>query len=515
MLDRYFHQPIHQYIYWIGAFGIAVGLSTSLIVLSLATMLLSANFLLEGAYKEKIQRLFSNKLGILLLIFFLFHVFGVLWSSNTAYGWHDIKVKLPLLSIPVVLLGMKPFSKKINDGILLSFVIAVVITSFTNWLVFALKGFPGTLDTRELSLFGSHIRFALLVAFALGCCIYYLIYFQKYRWIAVVFSLWFIYYTIFAEVLSGYLCIIGVFLFTAFWAISLLKKRIYFIIFSSGLLLLIGTFLFFFLQSEQVEHIDSKHLPAKTLSGNEYSHHPELPYTENGHYVFVFLCHKELRQEWEKVSKIPYDSTDEKGQPIYGTLSRYMTSKGLHKDSVGFSKLSLQDIINVEDGIASITYLKSGLFSRFKKIRWELQKNNNPNGHSILQRLEYWKTAWKIIQENSIIGVGTGDVDDSFQAKYTAENSVLTPENRLRAHQQLLTIWVSFGIIGLFLFVAIHVVFAREQSRDKSLIGFLFLVIILISYLSEDTLETQVGITFFSFFIAFFAMKKELKQPEN
>jgi hypothetical protein len=308
---------------------------------------------------------------------------------------------------------------------------------------------------------------------------------------------------------------IGIFLFTAFWTISLLKKRIYFIVFSSGLLLLIGTFLFLFFQNDKVIQPDINHLPAKTLSGNNYTHHPELPYTENGHYIFIFLCYKELRQEWGKVSKIPYDSTDKKGQPLYGTLTRYMTSKGLHKDSVGFSKLSPKDIVNIEDGIASVTYLKSGFFSRFKRIKWELQKNNNPNGHSILQRLEYWKTAWKIIQENSIIGVGTGDVDDAFQTKYTSENSVLTPENRLRAHQQLLTVWVSFGIIGLLLFVSIHVLFAREQHGHKNLIGFIFLLIILISYLSEDTLETQVGITFFSFFIAFFTMKKELEGKVN
>lgn len=506
MLDRFFHFPVHQYIYWICALGIAVGLPTSVVILSISSILASLNFLIEGGFYTKWSLLRSNKMALLILTLFLLHLLGLLWSENQAYGWHDIKIKLPLLCIPVVFLGIPKFPNRVIKTLLLSFVVATVATSIINWGVYAYKGFP-RIDMREIALFGSHIRFALLVAFSFAVCLFFAIKISSRRWLFIVLSMWLMYYTIFSEVLIGYLCLFAILVSIGLWWLYRRKRRFYFF---SGLFFMIAfvcSTVFFFLNTTSIKPPIPKNLPLKTVKGNDYIHHPEYSITENGHYLFLFIAKEELKTAWNNTSEVAFDSTDTKGQKIYATLIRYMTSKGLHKDAEGFAQLSKQDIRYVENGISSILYINDGAFVRLKKLKWELQGMLNPNGHSLLQRFEYWKTAWKIIRENVFFGVGTGDVNDVFQQKYKEEKSVLSAQNRLRAHQQLLTFWVSFGVFGFVLFILIHVYFAKYQWQTNNLLGLLFLLIVFISYLSEDTLETQVGVTFFSFFIALFSSK--------
>lgn len=513
MLDRLFHQQIHEKVYLTALFGLAVGLSTSLIVLSLSTMLLSLNFLLEGNYKAKILRLYQSKLGLLILAFYLLHFLAMLWSSNLDYGWHDLKGKLPLLAIPTVVFASKPLKQQYFNWVLGAFVLACLITSITNYVVFA--GRAQATDFRELSLFGSHIRYSLLIVFALCICLWQLIVVKKQRIASILLVSWFAYYTLYAEVVSGYLCLFFALIVLCYYLISTLTKRKQIALLGFSTVLVAGAILIVYLSVNvhPKEQPDWDNLPSKTINGNLYTHTPELKTLENGYYVFLYECPKEVKKAWNDVSDFPVDSLDKKGQPIYLILIRYMTSKGLRKDSLGFTQMTTNDIRNVENGIPSIAYLENGLTARLNKIRWELSYQNSPNGHSLLQRFEYWKAALHIIQNNCWMGVGTGDVNDSFLHEYERENSPLSLENRLRAHQQFLTSWISFGIVGFLLFVLIHIVFIRIQWKNKNLLGFFFAGIILISYLSEDTLETLVGVTFFSLFIALLSIEPVEEGP--
>ena len=40
-----------------------------------------------------------------------------------------------------------------------------------------------------------------------------------------------------------------------------------------------------------------------------------------------------MKEEWNKVAEIEYDSVGVNGYPIRATLIRYLTSKGLRKDA--------------------------------------------------------------------------------------------------------------------------------------------------------------------------------------
>ena len=171
------------------------------------------------------------------------------------------------------------------------------------------------------------------------------------------------------------------------------------------------------------------------------------------------------------------------------------------------NKLSEDDVHNIENGYADIHETGLGFRARLYGLKYQIHHAGNPNGHSLLQRIESWKTAGQIIKENWLYGVGAGDVADKFEQKYKENKSMLIAENRIRAHNSFLTYWLSFGIIGLVLFTYIQYSFFQFEWRNVNYLGLLFIGLSLISFLLEDALETQTGVTFFAFFYSFYASK--------
>ncbi|MBM3437305.1 MAG: O-antigen ligase family protein, partial [Bacteroidetes bacterium] len=132
-----------------------------------------------------------------------------------------------------------------------------------------------------------------------------------------------------------------------------------------------------------------------------------------------------------------------------------------------------------------------------------MKRGANPGGMSVVQRIEYWKAAFSIIADNFWTGVGTGDMDTAFKERYAKMNSRLAPEFQHRSHNQFLAIFVAFGIFGLLWFVATLIyppVFLKKIFEFRFLA---FYIIIILSMLVEDTLETQQGVTLYAFFTSF------------
>ncbi len=516
-----FGSTVHRAIFLIAIGGIAAGLPLNKIVLSLGGMLVSLNWLLEGGFSAKWELFKSNRLAQLLLALFAIHVLGLLWSEDLAYGFHDIKIKLPLLFFPIVLSTTRALNELERKWILSLFLGAVVVTSLINWAVFVHDGLDDDMEMRNMSLFTSHIRYSLLVVFAL-CISTYLAFRMRNFWrtILIVITFWLIYYTLFSQVLTGILALVSVLIGLVIWIgikhLSGMWRISLFIVFLCALF--VGaTWFKTHITPPIKEKIVRENLEYRTPSGNAYSHDLENELTENGFYIFYYLCEDEIEVEWNKVSEIDYNEKDHRGNLVSGTLIRYMTSKGMRKDSADFSKLTDKDIYYVEQGIASVVYTHGGIKSRLAGLGLEFQKyaaGEDPNGSTVMERLEYWNTGLEIIGENFWFGVGTGDVQQAFNRKYEQNNSRLLPENRVRTHQQFMTFWIAFGIIGFMLFLIFHVGFLVLKWRQNDIIPFLFILIIVISYLTEDTLETQTGVTFMAFFASLFLHKKRVEQND-
>ncbi|MGQ0828694.1 MAG: O-antigen ligase family protein, partial [Bacteroidota bacterium] len=278
--------------------------------------------------------------------------------------------------------------------------------------------------------------------------------------------------------------------------------------------------LFFFVNSIMTEfskkEIDLSKLDKHTSQGNLYEHDLKGKYTENGHYVWIYYCENELEQSWNQRSSIKFHNKDLKGNQLSFTLVRYLASKGLRKDADALRTLTDEEIKAIERGVVNVNYPDmSSLRGRLHEICWELElykTSGDPNGHSLTQRFEYWKAALNIIKENTLIGVGTGDVQKAFDVYYEKTNSSLFKEWRLRAHNQYLSIAVAFGIIGLiwFLFSLIYPVIKQKMVFDYLYIT--FFIIALVSFFTEDTLETQAGVTFYAFLNTFFLFGREKEE---
>jgi O-antigen ligase len=198
---------------------------------------------------------------------------------------------------------------------------------------------------------------------------------------------------------------------------------------------------------------------------------------------------------------------DKRKQPVASTLERYLSSKGLCANTKGVQTLTNKDIQFIETGFADVHETYGGIQARLLDIRYQLHHASNPSGHSILERIEYWKNAWAIIENHWMLGVGTGDVDDAMQEMYNKRQSPLTPERRLRAHNSYLTYYLTFGIFGFLFFLYFQLKFIIQQWKWQQRVGFLFGLIALVTFLFEDTLESQMGITMFAFFYAVFSRK--------
>jgi len=202
-----------------------------------------------------------------------------------------------------------------------------------------------------------------------------------------------------------------------------------------------------------------------------------------------------------------------RNQPIRATLVRFLTSKGLRKDADAVYALTDNEIKSIEAGIPNVNSQKmSDIRSRMNQVIWEIDnllKGGDPSGHSVAQRLEFWRAATGIIKTHPFVGVGTGDLLIAFNSQYVLMNTKLDEFHRLRSHNQYLSVAAAFGIPGLIYFL-FALLYPLRKAKQLPAIFILFLIICMVSMLTEDTLETQPGATFVGlFFILFYCQKRE------
>lgn len=515
MLSRYFGPRIHSHIQVFLLSALAASLVLSKFVMSLSMMLLVLNLLLEANFKTYWENIRTSRLFHWVALLFLIHVISLAWSSNLTYGFHDIKVKLPLLVIPLVLTAHPISSRKQLKWILQIFLASVLFVTLYNYLAYQQVFGPRDYDDiRGMSLFDSHVRLSLMVVMAIVATV------QLYRWrsipvfLMMAIVVWLHYYTYFSQVLSGAMALVSIYTVYGFYWLHRRYKILAYSAFSVFMILTVSAIVWLFKPITFDPDLYRPELLSaeRTAEGNVYTHNPTEVCPETGKPIDIYICHPELRREWNKVSDIPYDNgRDRKGQLIFRTLTRYMASKDLRKDAAGFKQLDMKDIRAIERGHTSFHH--KGIWSRVSGLRYQINNVTDPNGHSLLERLEYWRTGTEIAGENWLIGTGSGDVQDAFNKKYEENKSPLEEEHRDRAHNMFLTMLLSFGIIGLLVFLLLHFDFMRTQFKAGQLVGLGFIAIILVSYLVEDTLETQSGVTFFGLFYGLFivAPKKRVK----
>ena len=469
----------------------------------------SLSAMTDRGFKSKLSRFWQNKAAVLLVAFYLMHVVGLLWTSDFDYAMKDLRVKLPILVMPLVLSSMEPLDRKRFDFVMLVYVLSVFVATLFSSVSYWRHDYD---DVREISHFISHIRFCLNIVFCIAIIGYYLVTYKSSWWtrcVQALLMLWFVYQIYIFESLSGYVILAAVVIVSAVYAFLRWKQgRGWRIAVGATALVMIGVAFFAVWHQVKpmlkVEPVDFATLEQKTAQGNDYWHDTIHNPIEDGKYVGLYYCRKELQESWSQRSTLPLDIT------LEATLARYLTSKGLRKDAQGVMALTDDDIRNIEQGIANYNNWKHpGLRARLSSTLFEYnlyRRYNNPNGGSLSQRIEYTRASFHLIGQHPWFGVGTGDVPQAFSQAYDELRSPLKEEFRFRAHNQYLAIAVAFGLVGLafFLFVLLYPWCASR--RNHTYLYMVFLTIMLLSMFPEDTLETQAGATLFAFFTALLLM---------
>jgi len=496
----------HKWIYWVAIFGIVAGLPLNKIVLSLSGLLMAVNWLVEGQFRIKLNRLKQEKSGLLLAVLYLLLATTLFYSEDLNYALKDLRIKLPMLLFPVVILSSAPLPLTLYRKVIAVFVLSVTVVTVTNFILFQ-NAQNEFIDARQMSLFDSHIRLSLMVAF--GFFITARAFFKLQgglKIVPLILSFWFLFYTFKSEVLTGYFSLlIGAFVL-ALWYFFKRTKLSRPILGFGTLLTVLAVLYVLYLAVYPIpkEVLNHKELPEFTALGGRYEHDTTSVIRENGYYIHYFVCFSELDAAWRE--KTGGDLFSEDNPNLFSNLIRYMSSLGLKKDAEGMAQLSEQDLKYIQQGYPSIIYARGGLNARLARITMEIQKHlegADPNGSTIQQRLEYWKTGLDIIKQHPVFGVGIGDIQTAFNAQFELNNSRLHPENRLHTHQQFLTFWIGTGILGLLLFVFYTMATLFIALRNNSYLLLVFWAIITFSYFFEDTLETQVGVTLAAFFVTF------------
>jgi len=501
-----------------------VAIPFSRFLMSVSQISFGVLWLAHGRYKQKILAFFHNPAAIAITSLYFLHLLGLFWSTDLNYALKDIRIKLPVFIIPFMFVGFPKLTFAQIKKLIYFFIASVLFVSI--YLTIA-----NSLTSEEIRIilhqdFISHIRYSLNLNLAIFFIIILRLEDNKRSWkdilalIIFVWLLWFLFYLkAFTGVIVFFILIFTLLTYFALKSNKIYKKVIYFTVIVLGIFSITIYLVHFVNNYNHKDNIDYSKLDKRTASGNLY-HHYKDGITENGKYIYIYVCDKELRKTWNLKSQLDFDSIDMQGQKIRYTLIRYLTSKDLRKDKEGVEALSNLDIHNIENGVANYHYTQGlGVQSRLMKILFEYNnylRTGDPSGHSVMQRVEFWKTSWSIIQKNFWFGVGTGDLNQAFDKEYDLLNSKLSEDARLRSHNQYLSIWIGLGLVGLLWFLFVLFYPPLKLSAFNNIFFTLFFISFIVSMLTEDTIESQAGVTFYIFFTSFFLfLSPNIKDSNN
>ena len=407
----------------------------------------------------------------------------------------EIKTLLPLVLAPLFLQNLAPIDKKEEFLIWRSFFSAIGISALI-CVAYAIANYPLE-EPRSASFFISHIRFSLMAVLALvgawriqGILPTYL----KYGLTVAVCSFFF-----FVGTLTGWVLLI-VLIVILFASKSNRNK----LIVAGTALSLVSVMLIFLPKKTDSNNFQPDQI--QSAKGEKYIHLSTNFQTENGNLIFINIAPLELDSAWVVRTKNPMLQRDARGQLIQTTLIRYLASKGLTKDAAGVQQLSDNDIAYILAGNTNCNEPHwNALEKRWHQIVFEyqtFQSGENPSGHSIFQRIEYYKAAKFIINQNLLFGVGQGNVKSSYREAYKQTSPNFDEKVQNAVHNQFFSYWIAAGIIAMLIFL-LYFYFMWKQAI-KNEIAVAFVIIAFLSCLTEDTLTTQPGVAFFAFFSTFF-----------
>ncbi|TVR72265.1 MAG: O-antigen ligase family protein [Marinilabiliales bacterium] len=507
-------RSVHFWICYLGFCLLVISLPASRFMLTISLMLLAVNWLAEPDLRERIKKYLSSKPAIAFTLIFGLNAIGLLWSKDPGYAINnDLLVRLPLLFMPAIIVtSPMPDIKQIRL-LLILFISSVVTVSFIGLSV---RIFQSPVDFRDASPFVPAIYYSmmlLLAAFQLPLLIKQISGNRILYFICLAISGWLIFFLFYLRSLSGLASLSGVLLFLLVLIIKSRRSLFLKISVTSVVVLLSGLALWLSASMYKLAHLEAERdfhaLQEYTLQGNRYFHDTANILRENGHLVYIYIADDELEDLWNERSELEYYGHDLSNNYLRHTLYRYMSSKGLRKDKQGFVKLTDSDIRAVEKGTTNHLYLKwPGMFIRVHQMMmgvyiYKKTSYTDPAWSVLTERVDLWRASWQAFLKHPLLGWGTGSVLHAVEYGLEKNDSALTGKN-MKPHNQYIYILLNMGLAGLVVTILLYSFIIKETGVYRIFIYNVFLIVCVINFLANNSLESQVGHSFFVFFTLFY-----------
>jgi len=155
--------------------------------------------------------------------------------------------------------------------------------------------------------------------------------------------------------------------------------------------------------------------------------------------------------------------------------------------------------------IILLSILNIGSFKKryVAELKYDLTSSAADNQVSE-SRISRWNIALNLIKRSPVIGYGSGSEKRLLNEKYFENKLYTSYLLELNAHNQYLSILIKTGEVGLIIFLFILFFGFNAAWRTRDIVFISFMMLISIVSFSENILDVNKGIFFYSFFFSFF-----------
>ena len=390
----------NQFFASLAILGLIVGLVTSKVVLSVATIMIMCNAIINLRIAENFKKWIGDTTSVLLIALFLVYLLTGFYSEDTGYWVDRCRMKLPFLALPLGFTTVKTLThKRFQQWLAVYFyvIVAAAIVVCINYLFHfdtlneqLTKGQPIPAPLRD------HIRFSLEMAFAV---------------------------------------VVGIYLWNNKFSFGLRNEKY---VLGAGIL-----FLTIFI------HVFAVRSGILTM-----------------YIAFIVMI-------------------------LYWLFTKKAYLQGL-----------MALIVLVGFAISAVMFIPS-LHARMLYFKYEMElikKGELHPEHSDAQRLLSIQYGVQIAEENPLLGVGVGDIKTEMDKLYNQSAGSEFVKSKL-PHNQFVYFLAASGIVGFLVFMLSVLYPWFSQKRFKNMLYSVFILIMLISFMAEHTLEIQIGTAFYLLFL--------------
>lgn len=146
----------------------------------------------------------------------------------------------------------------------------------------------------------------------------------------------------------------------------------------------------------------------------------------------------------------------------------------------------------------------------FTELKEDLSKPTV--GETTDPRLSRWQISVDLIKQKPLTGYGAGSETGLLDDQYFAKKYYRSYLNNLNAHNEYLSFMIKTGIWGLAVYLAVLAFGFKKAMQKKDIIFFSFMMLLAVVSLSENILDVDKGVMFYSFFFGYFVFVAEQKE---